>query len=225
VARIEAHLAANPDDGRGFEVVAPVYMRLGRYEDAARAYAEVIRLLGETPARHAAHAEALVNLSEGVVTGEARQEFEAALKDAPNLPSALYYLGLAAEQEGDKPQAVEHWTRLLEGAPADAPFAAALRAKIETLRGGEASPADAIAAMPKGDQQAVIRGMVDQLAERLHRDGKDVGGWLRLIRSYKVLNEPEKLKAAVGEARQALAGDPAALQQIDALAGELGFGG
>ena len=31
VAQVEAHLEQNPDDGRGWEVVAPVYMRLGRY--------------------------------------------------------------------------------------------------------------------------------------------------------------------------------------------------
>src|SRR4051794_11998938 len=31
VAQVEEHLAKNPDDGRGWEVVAPVYMRLGRF--------------------------------------------------------------------------------------------------------------------------------------------------------------------------------------------------
>ena len=31
VARIEVHLQSNPKDGRGWEVLAPVYMQLGRY--------------------------------------------------------------------------------------------------------------------------------------------------------------------------------------------------
>src|SRR5215472_13336699 len=30
VGQVEAHLAANPDDARGWEVIAPVYLRLGR---------------------------------------------------------------------------------------------------------------------------------------------------------------------------------------------------
>ena len=30
VARVEAHLESNPQDGRGWEVLAPVYMQLGR---------------------------------------------------------------------------------------------------------------------------------------------------------------------------------------------------
>src|SRR5918911_1308801 len=51
VARIEAHLAARPDDGRGWEVVAPVYARSGRFDDAAKAYASAMRLLGETAPR------------------------------------------------------------------------------------------------------------------------------------------------------------------------------
>src|SRR6185437_10948343 len=36
-ARIEKHLEQHPDDGRGWEVVAPVYLRLGRLDDAVKA--------------------------------------------------------------------------------------------------------------------------------------------------------------------------------------------
>ncbi len=38
VARAESHLAANPDDGRGWEVLAPIYLRMGRYDDSVGAY-------------------------------------------------------------------------------------------------------------------------------------------------------------------------------------------
>ncbi|MGB6982120.1 MAG: c-type cytochrome biogenesis protein CcmI, partial [Methylocella sp.] len=34
IARIEAHLAQHPDDGRGYEVLAPVYLRTGRAGEA-----------------------------------------------------------------------------------------------------------------------------------------------------------------------------------------------
>src|SRR5215203_1235638 len=33
VSRVEAHLAQHPEDGRGWEVIAPVYLRAGRVED------------------------------------------------------------------------------------------------------------------------------------------------------------------------------------------------
>ena len=46
IAKIEAHLAQHPDDGRGYEVLAPVYLRIGRANDAVRAASEALRLLG-----------------------------------------------------------------------------------------------------------------------------------------------------------------------------------
>ena len=72
MAGVEAHLIANPDDGKGWAVIAPVYMRLGRYDDAAHAYSEALRLLGEDAMRRAAYGEALFAAAGGVVTADAR---------------------------------------------------------------------------------------------------------------------------------------------------------
>ena len=49
VARVEAHLRANPEDGRGWDVLAPVYLRMGDYTQAADAFQKAARLLGESP--------------------------------------------------------------------------------------------------------------------------------------------------------------------------------
>ena len=59
VAAVEARLVAKPDDGKGWAVIAPVYMRFERYAEAAHAYAEALRLIGEDPSRRAAYGEAL----------------------------------------------------------------------------------------------------------------------------------------------------------------------
>src|SRR5690242_18615312 len=106
VAAVEARLIAKPDDGKGWAVIAPVYMRLERYSDAAHAYAEALRILGEDPLRRAAYGEALVAAAGGVVTDEARQAFDRALTDKPGQPQARYYLALAAEQDGKKVDAI-----------------------------------------------------------------------------------------------------------------------
>ena len=75
----------------------------------------------------------------------------------------------------------------------------------------------AAAANQSPDQQAaMIQSMVDGLATRLKQDGSDLDGWVRLVRSYKVLGEPEKARAAAADAQHALAGDPAKLQQLNA---------
>jgi len=67
--------------------------------------------------------------------------------------------------------------------------------------------------------------MVARLAERLHQDGSDIEGWLRLVRSYMVLGDRDKALAAVGDARRALAGDPEKLRKIEELVKGLGLEG
>src|SRR5277367_6491484 len=124
VAAVEARLTAKPDDGKGWAVIAPVYMRLERYSDAAHAYAEALRLLGEDPSRRAAYGEALVAVAGGVVTDDARQAFDRALTDQPGQPQARYYVALAAEQEGKKADAVRDYRALLADSPPDAPWVA-----------------------------------------------------------------------------------------------------
>ena len=109
VAAVEARLTAKPDDGKGWAVIAPVYMRLERYADAAHAYAEALRILGEDPLRRAAYGEALVAAAGGVVTDEARQAFDRALTEKPGQPQARYYLALAAEQDGKKADAIRDY--------------------------------------------------------------------------------------------------------------------
>ena len=81
-------------------MIAPVYMRLERYSDAAHAYAEALRLLDEDPLRRAAYGEALVAAGSGVVTAEARKAFDRALADQPGQPQARYYLALARLEQG-----------------------------------------------------------------------------------------------------------------------------
>ena len=220
VARIERHLIEHPDDGRGYEVVAPYLLRTGRGEDAIRAYAEALRLLGPTAARHAALGEARTIVAQGRVTPLAQQDFEAALNLDPNFAMATYYLGLSAMQSGSRDQAIEIFTKLIAQAPPNAPYFEAVKSQLDILRSGE--PADersqAIAQLPDQERLKVIRQMVDRLATRLSVKGNDVEGWLKLIRAYRVLSETEKAQQAIKDARKAFAGDKAALMRIDALA-------
>ena len=234
VQRVEAHLASHPEDGRGFEVVAPIYMQVGRFGEAADAYAQALRILGDTPQRQAAYGQALVMGADGVVTAQARSAFDAALKSDPNLPQARFYIGLAAEQDGDKARARAIWEKLAADAPPDAPWIEVVRRRLAALDGrmpgaavgGPSGPAAAgIAALPPEQRNAAIRGMVDGLAARLAHDGHDPEGWLRLVRAYKVLGETDKAKQALADARRSLTGDQAAMSRLDGLARELGLEG
>jgi cytochrome c-type biogenesis protein CcmH len=227
LAKIEAHLIADPNDGRGFAVVAPVYMRLSRFDEAAKAYEAALRLQGDDARMRADYGEALTAAAGGVVTAQARAAFEQALAKQGDLPKARYYIGLAAEQDGDKPKAIALYRKLLDDAPASARWQAIVRERLTALGapapaagGGEAA---AIAALGPKAQQAAIRGMVDNLAARLAQNGADARGWLRLIRAYCVLHDTDKAKDAMARARKALAGDETAARDLDALAQEFGL--
>src|SRR5207249_12316634 len=79
VAQVEAHLEKNPTDGRGWNVIAPVLARLGRYDDAVRAYRNSIAYSGDSAQRRADLGEANAGAADGVSTGDAKAEFERAV--------------------------------------------------------------------------------------------------------------------------------------------------
>jgi cytochrome c-type biogenesis protein CcmH len=67
----------------------------------------------------------------------------------------------------------------------------------------------------------MIRAMVVRLADRLADKGGDADEWMRLIRSYIVLEEPDKAVAALASARKALTADTSAAAKLNDLAQEL----
>jgi cytochrome c-type biogenesis protein CcmH len=226
MGQVETHLEANPEDARGWEVVAPVYLRLGRFDDAVKARRNLLRLSGETAERQADLGEALVGTANGIVTAEARAAFERAVALDPHDVKGRYFLGLAAEQDGRRADAISIWRAMLAGAPEGAGWVGFVRGELARLEGGPA-PEDLAAAADLGPEQrmTMIRGMVEKLSDRLHHDGTDLQGWLRLVRSYMVLGERDKARAAAGEARHALASDPEKVRQIDELVKGLGLEG
>jgi cytochrome c-type biogenesis protein CcmH len=231
VAQVESHLETKPEDGRGWEVLAPVYMRLGRFEDAVKARANALRLNGATAEREADYGEALVAAANGIVTKDARAAFDRALALDKDHVKARYYLGLAAEQDGDKTKAAEIWRALAASAPHDAAWAKLVQrslARVDPAAVPASGPnADDIAAAAKlspEDRATMIRGMVERLAAKLRDDGSDADGWQRLIRAYMVLGERDKAKAAFADARKATAAEPNKLRAIDALGRSFGLG-
>jgi cytochrome c-type biogenesis protein CcmH len=230
VAQVEAHLEKNPADGRGWTVLAPVLARLGRYDDAVRAYRNAITYAGDSAERRSDLGEALAGAAGGVVTAEAKAEFERAVAQSAGEPKASYFLGLAAEQDGRQADAAAIWRGMLAKTPADAPWRPLIEAALGRV-GEPAAPAlsnDAMAAakdMNEADRGAMIRGMVDRLATRLKQNGDDVEGWLRLVRAYMVMGERAKALSALVEARQAVASDAERLRQLNEGLKNLGLDG
>ncbi|AZN72668.1 c-type cytochrome biogenesis protein CcmI [Georhizobium profundi] len=237
IAQAEQHLEENPDDGRGWDVLAPIYLRAGQLQEARTAYLNAIRLLGPTSARQSGYGEALVALASGVVTEEAAVAFQSARELQPDEPKAAFYLALALEQEGRDDRALEAFRRLAEQSPPDAPWMTVVNEKIAALGGqvADISPsglpplsllpgAEADAGAVSGDvasvqpplqpgpsqddlaaardmsddeRQAMIETMVGNLDRRLQENPQDIEGWIRLVRSYGVLGQPEQAGEAL----------------------------
>lgn len=230
VVQVEQHLEKNPTDGRGWNVLAPVLERLGRFDDAVRAYRNSITYNGESPERRSDLGEAISAAAGGVVTAEAKTEFERAHALNADDPKANYFLGLAAEQDGRKDDAATIWRALLAKAPADAPWRPLVQSSLVRVGGGTmpALSDETIAAskdMSEGDRGAMVRGMVERLATRLKQNSDDVEGWLRLVRAYLVMGDRDKAVGASSDARQAVAKDTERLRQLNEGLKTLGLDG
>jgi cytochrome c-type biogenesis protein CcmH len=246
VARVEARLRAHPDEGEGWEAIAPVYLRAGRYSDAAEAYARAIRLLGPSPKLLSGQGQALVLANNGLVTKDAREILEEVLKRDGTLLEPRILIAIAKEQDGQFKDAIEDWRALLANAKGDEPWRAMAEKRLQAaeahLAGAPLGPepparaggqegakgptsADIAAAqsMDPAERQAMIERMVQGLAARLDQGGGSLADWLTLLRAYTVLDRKDDAVKALDRARGEFSSDSQALEQLNRLADELGL--
>lgn len=242
VARVEARLRDHPEDGQGWNVIAPVYFSMGRFEESAGAFVTAMRLLGETPDRLQGFANARIRADNGIIGEDARLALEKVIAAEPKRQEPRIWLALAKEQDGKREAAAADYRALLAEAPPDAPYKPFLEdrlagvtgepAKAPAPQGADAATeapagvdAAAVAAMTPEERTRFVNGMVERLAKRLAGNGRDAEGWMMLIRAYQMLGRKADAEQALKDARRGLEGDSAALSGVDGLARELGLGG
>lgn len=216
LARAERHLAANPSDGRGWDVLAPIYLRTGRSAEAVTAYRNAMRLLGATADREAGLGEAIMSAAGGIVSAEAQGAFERALGLEAGHAKARYYLAVALAQEGRTAEAQAAWRAMADGLPEGSPWREAVEQAIvaagsrvaagdnDAASGPSQEDIDQAAEMPAADRTAMIETMVAGLDEKLRQNPNDPEGWSRLVRSYMVLGKPDEAKDALERGLKAL---------------------
>jgi cytochrome c-type biogenesis protein CcmH len=240
IARVEARLGEFPEDATGWEVIAPVYLKLGRNAEAANAFRQVLNLKGPDTKQLSGYTQARLAMTKGVVAKDIREAFEQLIELAPNDVPARFWLAMAKEQDGDRMAAAVEYRKLYIDPKISEQFRGVLAERLAAVdaalpeagaadramrRSPEAAGVEDIAKLPEGEQRKAIAGMVESLAARLASDGNDADGWLRLIRAYAVLGQREKAITALSAARKAMTGRSEELDRIKELADVLGLSG
>jgi len=239
--KLRSAVAARPNDTEGLELLARNEAAVGNYRAAWEAQRRLIALKGAaaTGEDHAALAELMILAAGGVVSPEAEAVLARALEMDPRNGSARYFLGLMLAQAGRPDRTFNVWRGLLEEGPEDAPWMPPIRASIGELawlagaegyqppsaasRGPSASDLPPAAGMSPEDRDAMIRGMVEGLDAKLKQDPNNFEGWMRLVRSYAMLNEPEKAIAALKSALVACPPEEVQGKQLIGVGRELGL--
>jgi cytochrome c-type biogenesis protein CcmH len=229
IARAERHLAENPSDGRGWDVLAPIYLRVGRDDDAVTAFHNAIRLNGSTAERETGLGDALFRASGGIVTADAQAAFLRALELDGGNGKARFYLALGLAQQGDTTAAVSGWQAMLADLPEESPWRGAAAQGIERAQAqADAGPTpddmQAAAELSEEDRAAMIEGMVAGLDERLRDNPDDAAGWRRLIRSYAVLGQPDEARDALARGLDGLGAESSEGVALAEFAAALGIG-
>lgn len=144
IGQVEARLAENPDDLRGWVLLARAYARLGRIDDAVKAQDRAADLFNQEPdlAEDAAESmsafgELLMQASGGEMTPEARAAFGKAIGYDARNARARYFLAFAKMQDGDPKAAVADWKALIADAESEGgeapPWLASLKQRIAEI--------------------------------------------------------------------------------------------
>ena len=134
VQRLAARLAAKPDDAQGWRMLIRSYETLRRFDEAAKAYARLLKLVPETPELLADYAVVLGMAQGQTLAGEPETLIQRALAIDPDNLQALALAGSAAFERKDFANAVKPWQRLLAKVPQDSEMARSIGASIDKAR-------------------------------------------------------------------------------------------
>lgn len=254
IGQLEQRLKDNPNDAAGWSLLGRSFMVTGRYGEAATAYDRAVKLTPDNVENWSAKGEALVYAAGDKVPPEALTAFQEALKRDPKDARSRYYQGVDKYYRGDKKGAIDAWVMVLNDTPAGADWETGLRERItevaaeakidvsdrlgaiqpsaplpSTATDGIPGPSrdqmSAASQLPPGQQEAMVNQMVESLEAKLQANPKDEAGWVRLMRSRMVLEQPDRAAAALQSALGKFGSDSAAQNRLRQSARQLGVPG
>ena len=234
VAELAAKVKANPDNLKGWVMLARSYKVLGRNEEAREAFEKAGSFIDTDANLLVEYADLLGVLANGNLEGKPMQLINKALALDPKQPMGLMLSGIAAYSKSDYKSAVTTWEKLLQELEPGSPDAQQVEANIAEARNkagmpaakAPKSPGNESGKLPPVDPQSAgpmtpekINQMVERLAERLKSNPDDLEGWARLARAYKVQGKLPQSEDAYKKAGKLVDTNPDLLTQYaDVLA-------
>jgi cytochrome c-type biogenesis protein CcmH len=249
VASLREQLRRDPDNHSNWFLLGMALRESHRFGEAAQAFRRAMELAPQNANYTAYLAEMLLLQGGRTPPPEAERLLRRVLELEPGNPQARYYLATMKDMSGDHRQAVDDLIALLREAPADAPWEPQVREAVTLIarenridiagrlpppRQAPASTAtaaipgptrqqlEAARGIPPSQQDEMVRGMVDRLAARLRQNPRDAEGWIRLMRSRMVLNDPNAAREALRSGLAAFANDAPTQARLRGAASELG---
>jgi cytochrome c-type biogenesis protein CcmH len=248
-AGLAERLRQDPDNHEGWFLLGMTLRGAERFTEAGQAFRRAMELAPRNADYTAYLGEMLILAGDGPPPPEAERLFRRALELQPGNPQARYYLATMRDLRGDHRGAIDELLALLREAPAGAPWEPQVRGAVTSIArandidlAGRLPPAPppaapaataaipgptaeqmaAARAIPPGQQDEMVRGMVGRLAERLRRSPRDADGWIMLMRSHMVLRDAAAARAALASGLAAFPGDAATQGRLREAAGMLG---
>ncbi|WP_295009401.1 c-type cytochrome biogenesis protein CcmI [uncultured Dechloromonas sp.] len=137
VAKLAERLQANPDDPKGWLMLARSYKSMGRYDEAVEAFGKAEAVVNEQPDLLAAYAETIAMAQGKGLKGKPTELVDKALKLDPKHAHSLFLAGAAAMERGDSKKGVAYWEALLPQVEPGSEIEQMLRSGIDKMKAGK----------------------------------------------------------------------------------------
>jgi cytochrome c-type biogenesis protein CcmH len=134
VGKLSDKLKQNPDDAKGWVMLARSYKALGRFTEAEEAYSHAGPVVDKDAVLLADYAEIIAQNNKGDLQGKPSEMLARALQIDPDEPQALLLAGAAASDRRDFATTATHWSRLLAQLEPGTEEAEGLKNAVEKAR-------------------------------------------------------------------------------------------
>ncbi|HST35709.1 MAG TPA: tetratricopeptide repeat protein [Allosphingosinicella sp.] len=249
IAQLTEAVRRDPDNHQGWFQLGLLLRNAGRFVEAEHAFRRAGELAPDNADYLAYRGEVMMVMARrDEIPPEGERLFRRALEIDPRNAQARYYLAAIRDLRGDHEAAIDEMIALLRDAPPGATWEAQVRTAIAgiatrnridvegrvppprqapveataAIPGPNRQQMEAARGIPPGQQDEMVEGMVDRLAARLRQNPRDANGWMMLMRSRMVMQQPDAARDALRAALAAFNGDAATQDRLRDAARQLG---